>query len=208
MLHKGQLVYGLVVVVDIEGFSRMNILTQAAIMVRLEKILDRASVSARLFRAKWTRQSRGDGELSVLPPETDVARVVADFTHEIVAELKNASRSGLRLRISMNHGTLTGGSFGPVGDTLVVACRLLDAKVARETLAKEVEDDVVVVISERLYQDVVATRFRGLDPERFQPLTEHVKGRTYRGYICVGSPKSVAGSEGDDTSPAPACGCR
>jgi class 3 adenylate cyclase len=190
MLRDGQLVYGLVVVVDIEGFSRMGILAQAAILVRLEKILDRAARNAQLVRAGWIRQSRGDGELSVLPPETDVARVVADFTDQIVEELKCASRPRLRLRISMHHGTLTNGTFGPVGDTLVVACRLLDADFARETLAEKIGDDVVVVVSQRLYQDVVATRFHGLDPDRFRPFSEQVKGRTHHGYLCVGSPKS------------------
>jgi hypothetical protein len=192
MLRDGKLVYGLVVVVDVEGFSRLGILAQAAILVRLEKVLERAARNAQLVRADWIRQSRGDGELSVLPPETDVACVVADFTHQVVEELKCAGRPPLRLRISMHHGTLTGGTYGPVGDTLVVACRLLDADAVRETLAEEVHDNVVVVISRSLYQDVVATRFRGLEPDRFRPFSEQVKGRTYCGYICVGSPKSVA----------------
>jgi hypothetical protein len=192
MLHEDQLVYGLVVAVDVEGFSRMGILDQVAVLFRLKEVLDRAAERAGLVRAEWLRQPRGDGELAVLPADSDVSRVVADFTHEVVEELRRGSRPRLRLRISMHHGALTAGVFGPIGDTLIVACRLLDAEAARETLARHPGEDVVVVVSQRLYEDVVATRFRGLRPDRFRPLTERAKGRTYSGYVCVGSPKAAA----------------
>jgi hypothetical protein len=189
MLHEGQLVYGLVVAVDVEGFSRRGILDQAAVLVRLKEVLDRAAARTGLVRADWLRQPRGDGELAVLPAGSDVSRVVADFSHEVAEELKRGSGPRLRLRIAMHHGALTTSVFGPIGDALVVACRLLDAESTREALARHPAEDVVVVVSQRLYEDVVATRFRGLRPDRFRPVTERVKGRTYCGYVCVGSPK-------------------
>ncbi|MFJ7215883.1 hypothetical protein [Amycolatopsis sp. NPDC098790] len=191
MLHVGQLVYGLVVVVDVEGFSRLGILDQTAVLFRLEEVLDRAAVRAGLSRAEWLRQPRGDGELAVLPADSDVSRVVADFADEVAEELRRGSRPRLRLRISMHHGALTAGVFGPIGDALIVACRLLDAESAREALARHAGEDVVVVVSQRLFEDVVATRFRGLRPDRFRLVTEQVKGQTYCGYLCVGSPKAV-----------------
>jgi hypothetical protein len=201
MLQEGQLVYGFVVAVDVEGFSRMGILDQTAVLLRLEEVLDRASERAGLVRAEWLRQPRGDGELAVLPADSDVSRVVADFSHEVVEELRRGSRPRLRLRISMHHGALTAGVFGPIGDALIIACRLLDAESARETLARHPGEDVVVVVSQRLYEDVVATRFRGLRPDRFRPLTERVKGRTYCGYVCVGSPKATAPALEEDVVP-------
>ncbi|WIY06755.1 hypothetical protein QRX60_23960 [Amycolatopsis mongoliensis] len=195
MLHEDQLVYGLVVAVDVEGFSRMGILDQAAVLLRLKEVLERASEQAGLVRAAWLRQPRGDGELAVLPADSDVSRVVADFVHEVAEELGQGGGPRLRLRISMHHGALTAGVFGPIGDTLVVACRLLDAESVRETLARHPGENVVVVVSQRLYEDVVATRFRGLRPDRFRPVAERIKGRIYRGYVCVGSPKSEAPDE-------------
>ncbi len=190
MLHEGQLVYGLVVAVDVEGFSHMGILDQTAVLFRLKEVLDRAAERAGLVRDEWLRQPRGDGELAILPADSDVSRVVADFAHEVAEELRRGSRPRLRLRISMHHGALTAGVFGPIGDALIVACRLLDAESARETLAGNPGEDVVVVVSQRLYEDVVATRFRGLRPDRFRPVAEHVKGRTHHGYLCVGSPRA------------------
>jgi hypothetical protein len=180
MLHEGQLVYGLVVAVDVEGFSGMGILDQAAVSFRLEEVLDRAAEGAGLARTGWLRQPRGDGELAVLPADSDVARVVADFVDEVVEELGRGSRPRPRLRISMHHGALTAGVFGPIGDALIVACRLLDAESVRETLARHPGEDVVLVVSQRLR------------PDRFRPVAERAKGRTYSGYVCAGSPKSAA----------------
>jgi hypothetical protein len=69
---------------------------------------------------------------------------------------------------------------------------LLDAGATRRALAADTESDVVLVVSQRLYEDVVATRFNGLRPERFHPMHVSVKGTTYAGYICLGSPKASA----------------
>ncbi|WIX88722.1 hypothetical protein [Amycolatopsis sp. DG1A-15b] len=200
MLREGQLVYALVVAVDVEGFSRLGILEQAAVVTRLKKVLGQAARRARLLRTKWLRQSTGDGEVAVLPPGTDVSRVVAEFTHELAKELRRPDRPRLRVRVSMHHGALTGGAFGPVGDALVVACRLLDTALAREALADRTGEEVVLVISRSLYEDVVVPRFRGLHPARFQPLCEEVKGRTYRGYVCAGSPRFTTPREENEVA--------
>lgn len=78
MFRHGELVYGLVVAVDIENFSRLDTLDQSMVQARLSQVLDLAAARACLDRKKWHRQLRGDGELAVLPPDTDVAWVVAD----------------------------------------------------------------------------------------------------------------------------------
>ena len=91
-----------------------TVVTQnAAVSFRLEEVLDRAAEGAGLARTGWLRQPRGDGELAVLPADSDVSRVLADFVHEVVEELRRGSRPRLRLRISMHHGALTAGVFGP-----------------------------------------------------------------------------------------------
>jgi hypothetical protein len=197
MLRHGELVYGLVVAVDIENFSRLDTLDQSMVQARLSQVLDLAAARACLDRKKWYRQLRGDGELAVLPPDTDVAWVVADFTHHITRELMDCGRPRLRLRISMHHSTLTAGDFGPVGDAPIIACRLLDARATCRALAAEADSDAVIVVSQQLYRDVVATRFHGLRPERFRPMHVSAKGTTYTGYICVGSPRALAGDPVD-----------
>lgn len=192
-LRSGELLYGLVVGVDIEGFSKLGVLEQAAAQVLLAKVLEEAASAAGLDREDWYRQPRGDGELAVLPGHVDVAWVMARFTHHLAHALDRLPadarpHANLRLRVSMHHGPLTAGKFGPVGTAPILACRLLDAHQTKAALAADPCCRLVLVISRQLFQDVVATRFHGLRPERFRPIRALIKGTVYIGHVCLGSP--------------------
>lgn len=134
--------------------------------------------------------------MAVLPAATDAAWVVAQFTHHLDRALQRHSHSGdeprLRLRLAMHHGPQTAGQFGPVGTALIVTCRLLDAKPTKKALADDPSSHLVLVISQQLYEDVVASGFHGLAAERFRPMRATVNGVVYSGYLCLGTPKRVA----------------
>ncbi|WP_306750148.1 hypothetical protein [Saccharothrix yanglingensis] len=183
------LVYRLVVAVDVEGYSKLDALDQSLVQARLSDVLDAAARNAGLDRDLWYRQVRGDGELAVLPADADAAWVVARFTEQLARALADLRAAGtpLRMRLAMHCGPLTAGAFGLVGDAPIVACRLLDAKVVREELATS-DDDLVLVISDRLFADVVRTRFHDLDPTRFRPARFRVKSTRYSGYLCTVAP--------------------
>jgi len=185
--HMG-LVYRLVIAVDIANYSRLDMFDQSRIQARLDEVLARAARETGLDRADWDRQPRGDGELAVLPQDTDVAHVVAGFSARLAWELHKLRQSEpteprLRLRLAMHHGTMAPGRFGPVGAAPIVACRLLDAPVVRGQLTMSPDRDLVLVISGRLFDDVVLTRFNGLGPQGFQPFRVDVKGVGYDGYV-------------------------
>ncbi|MEU4743641.1 hypothetical protein AB0G02_24690 [Actinosynnema sp. NPDC023658] len=184
------LVYRLVVAVDVEGYSKLDALDQSLVQSRLSDVLDAAARNAGLDRGLWYRQVRGDGELAVLPTDADAAWVVAHFTEQLAEALADLRAAGtpLRMRVAMHCGPLTQGAFGLVGDAPIVTCRLLDAKVVRDALAAA-DDDLVLVISQRLHDDVVRTRFHDLDPTRFRPTRFRVKHQWYSGYVCAGPPR-------------------
>ncbi|PSL57796.1 hypothetical protein B0I31_1017 [Saccharothrix carnea] len=184
------LVYRLVVAVDVEGYSKLDALDQSLVQSRLSDVLDVAARKAGLDRDLWYRQVRGDGELAVLPTDADAAWVVAHFTEQLTEALADLRRAGtpLRMRVAMHCGPLTAGAFGLVGDAPIVTCRLLDAKVVRDALATA-DDDLVLVISQQLHDDVVRTRFHDLDPSRFRPTRFRVKKQVYSGYLCPGAPR-------------------
>ncbi len=191
-----ELLHRLVVAVDIENYSALDTLDQALAQSRLSEILDQAAHRAGLDRDSWYRQLRGDGELAVLPADTDAAWVVAEFTEHLAEALAehrrvNPDEPAVRLRVAMHHGTLTEGHFGLAGDAPVVTCRLLDARVVKRALAQETSSSLVLVISERLFDDVVASRFHGLVPGRFRSTRVSAKGRVYPGYLCAGSPRAL-----------------
>ncbi|MFC6089122.1 hypothetical protein [Saccharothrix lopnurensis] len=184
------LVYRLVVAVDVEGYSKLDALDQFLVQSRLGEVLDLAAQDAGLDRSHWYRQVRGDGELAVLPADADTAWVIAHFTERLAAHLADLRRAGtpMRMRVAMHCGTLTAGRFGLVGDAPIVTCRLLDAKVARKELATT-GSDLVLVVSQRLFDDVVRTRFHDLDPSRFRATRFRAKGVSYAGYLCPGPPR-------------------
>jgi class 3 adenylate cyclase len=188
-----RLVYRLVVAVDVEGYSKLDALNQSQVQLRLNEALERAARDSGLDRSQWYRQMRGDGELAVLPADVDAAKVVAEFTEQLAAALQDLRRVGtpLRMRVAMHCGPLTAGVFGLVGDAPIVTCRLLDAKVVRNALAASGEHDLVLVISQQLFEDIVRTRFYGLDPARFRPTRFRTKQQWYSGYLCVGAVRSV-----------------
>ena len=195
MIRPGELVYRLVVAVDIESYSKLNTVEQYEVQADLGDVLDKAATRAELDRETWDREIRGDGELSVLPADTDVAWVIARFTWELeraLAERKahGVRRPPLRLRLAMHYGTLTQGRFGPVGQAPIVVSRLLDARVARAALARSSQRDLVLIVSAGLYHDVVETGFYGLDAARFSPVRVTVKGATYCGYLDTPKPAS------------------
>ena len=188
-MPTGELRYGLVVTTDLENFSKLSILEQAAAQADLVRVLDEAADAAELRREDWYRQVRGDGELAVLPPDTDAAWVISNFTHQLTLLLQRPAGPRLRVRLAMHHGVFTAGQLGPVGPAPIVASRLLDAKQVKAALAQSTEA-MVLVVSDQLYRDVVLTEFHGLAPGRFTAIRAHIKHVNYSGHLCVGSPRS------------------
>jgi hypothetical protein len=193
MTDHGSLVYGLTVGVDIENFTKLDILGQSLAQRTLSKVLDLAAHRAVLDRENWHCQPRGDGELAILPADTDVAWVVSEFAArvpEVLAELQEIHPAAprIRLRMAMHHGPLMTGSFGPVGDAPIATCHLLDAPAVRRILAAETSCSVLLVVSEKIYEEVVRSRFYGLTPERFQRIRISVKRSSYTAYVCTKTP--------------------
>jgi hypothetical protein len=201
-----RLVYRLLIAVDIEGYSGRAAGEQLRAQEELGHVLDRAAAQADLDRPAWDREVRGDGELAVLPDGVDVPQVVGGFAVELDAALIEANRRSapaapLRLRVALHHGTLTTGPFGPAGDAPIVVSRLLDAARPRRQLADRREHDLVLVVSDPLYQDVVRTGFCPLDPACFRAFRVVTKGLTYRGHLFQGPVAPAAARPGGPAAP-------
>jgi hypothetical protein len=182
----GRLAYHYLVAVDVENFSALNALEQVEAQSDLGWALDIAADRANLCRAMWQRQVRGDGELAVLPADTDGPRLIADYPHELAGALGEVNRERqrrLRIRVAMHHGTLAPGQFGAVGQGPIVVSRLLDSDELRMHLAQRAELDLVLIVSECLFHDVIETRFHYLEPAEFTRVEVRIKGKCYVAYI-------------------------
>lgn len=191
-----RLAYHFLAAVDIEGFSRLDVLEQVIQQSRLGGVLERAAERARLDRASWEVQPAGDGELAVLPGDIDASRLVADYPRELARALAetNGERGELprlRVRLALHHGIVVPGGLGPVGRAPIEISRLLDSEALRRELRRRLNEDLVLIVSSALYRDVVESRFRGLDPADFFFTSEVVKGQSFPGHIHRGSRPAI-----------------
>ncbi|MFC4909992.1 hypothetical protein [Actinomadura gamaensis] len=188
--HDSRLQYRYLLGVDVAGYSRLSALDQARTQRDLDWAISLAAERTGMDREAWLRQVAGDGELAVLPAGTDGLRLVVSFPRELGRALDRVNRTRLngqriRVRLTLHHGTLMAGPFGPVGQAPIVVARLLEAQQLRDALAAD-GTDLVLMVSESIYVDVVQTRLEGLDPDRFEPITVEAKELTYRGYLYRG----------------------
>jgi hypothetical protein len=134
------------------------------------RLLNEAAAEAALDCPDWSRQEGGDCEFAVLPEDVDDARVVSDFIYELDIALGDYNidlrpEARLRLRVAFVHGISIEGANGRAGQAPVSAARLVNATVVKQALAEAQEANLVVVVDDRLYADVVCQRLRGLRPE-------------------------------------------
>ncbi|GAA2082042.1 hypothetical protein [Actinomadura alba] len=188
MEGTGQFGYRLLWAVDVEKYSRRDTRAQLLAQTELSEVLADAATAAGLDRGNWKTESRGDGELAVLPVHIDVAHAVGQFTRQMEVALADLNHGRpeperLRLRLAMHYGTLTPGPFGYAGQAPIVASRLLDGRPLRRRLAEHPDQDLALAVSASLYDDVIMGGFCPLDPATFVPFRIAAKGATYRGLL-------------------------
>jgi hypothetical protein len=157
---------------DVEGYSRLASDEQRDLQNRLAEVQERAARNAGLVRGRALIQPAGDGELTRWPPETDVLKLTIDYLRELHTELVRVNRTlandnQIRLRVALVDGMSEIASYGLAGEAPVVAARLVNADQTRKALIFASYCPLVVILDDRLYQDVVRQRFRGLRPDDY-----------------------------------------
>ncbi|MES9607448.1 hypothetical protein ACFFWA_18305 [Actinomadura verrucosospora] len=181
-----RLTYHFLIAVDIEGYSKLSTAQQKQVQLDLHEVLESAAAAAGLDRRAWLRQVGGDGEMAILPPDTDGLLVLVSYPRALaaaLAELNRQRRPPIRLRVAMHHGPLSDGLFGAVGQAPIVVSRLLDSQELRDELRADPAREMALIVSSSLYSDIVETGFEGLAPEEFSPVEIIAKGASFRGHI-------------------------
>jgi|GEM_PF-4672765 len=148
----------------------------------------RAAARAWPDPAKWVSRDNGDGETTLAPSEVAKSWLLTEFINRTHVELQQYNRNKavdhrVRLRVGIDFGDvrvqrLANGGLRPSGgDALVTAARLRDCEPANELMRERFELIMVVVISDRMFQEAVVPGDRGLRPESFQELTATVSGK-------------------------------
>jgi class 3 adenylate cyclase len=182
------LVFRFLTAIDIEDFSRRPAVDQAKLHDDLEYAMSEAAASTGLDRKVWYRELRGDGELAVLPADTNGLSLVADYPRRLAsvfAEINRAAdhRPRLRARMAIHHGTVYPSRFGPVSSGPTTVSRLVDAQVLRHVLRDQIDLDIALIVSAAVYNEIVQSRFGELDPAMFRRARTRIKGNSYIGYL-------------------------
>jgi hypothetical protein len=176
---------------DIEQYSRFDTPDQWAAQGRLAQAMRAAAERSGLDHGRWSTQPQGDLEFAVLPPGTPEQLVLGEFVTHLAAELGgyNATRrptGRMRLRLAIDTGVAATAALGFSGPAPIAVARYLNAPEVKQALASAASASLVVVVSDRLYQDVVRSRAHGLDPEQYRRI--HVRQKEFAGYGWVWMP--------------------
>jgi hypothetical protein len=109
-------------------------------------------------------EDRGDGFLTVVPPNVSTARVIDQLFKELptALELHNGTRhesACFKLRLSVNVGPVVS-DMGVSGEAIIVAARLVEAPQFKEAMAAS-KASLGVIASPFVYETVIR---HGADP--------------------------------------------
>lgn len=157
--------------VDVVRYSGRSVPGQHEIQERLAgmvtQVLERIEVS-------WhdtDHQEAGDEVKLVLPPDCELHRVLPKLLHgwraTVVDDNGKHPEDRIRLRLAVAAGPLARSAIGLTGEAIIEVGRLLDSSTLRQAANEHPDADLVALISSRVYEDVVGSGYRGLDPGQF-----------------------------------------
>lgn len=189
--------------VDARNYSSLTAADQYGLQRDLAALLAFAADEAGLARVSWNRQDGGDGELALLPPEQSESRLIDDFVRELDAALYRYNRvrlpeARLRLRVAIHFGVAFVGAMGYPGPAAVVVSRLLASHPLKQALETVVAADLVVGLSDNVYQDTVVGGLTETLPEAFD--RHLIEDEKYTGAIWI---RTVRRPGGDGTAHRP-----
>ncbi|MGW2330216.1 hypothetical protein ACWC5C_31290 [Streptomyces sp. NPDC001700] len=177
---------------DVERYSRLDIPQQERTQAELVGVLDRAAALSSLDRLSWKRQPQGDQEFAVLPAGTSEQVVLGEFVRNLTVALGecNAHRprkQPMRLRLAVDLGVARTAALGHSGSAPIAVARYLNAPPLKSVLSGTLTTNLAVIVSDRLYQDVIQHHSHGLDPDQY--LKVHVEHDEFAGYGWIQIPE-------------------
>ncbi len=187
---RGEPIYRGILGIDIEGFNRPEWTdpTRARLRARLHRLVDRAIAVAEIALSSTVRTDTGDGLWLLVSSEVSTARLLHPLVSRLASGLAGDNQQvpaaeRLRLRVAVHAGEVLHDPYGHTGASFNHAARLLDAEATRAVLAASPTADVVLVVSDTVYEGVVRHGYEGIDPAGWQPIRIHAKETTTRAWV-------------------------
>lgn len=159
----------LVISVDARGSGAYDDADKRRMRAQMYRVLETAFTRANVARGSVHMEDRGDGVVMSIADQIPVTQLLGLWLVEAHAKLRDENR-GLRaplgLRIGMHVGQVRHDDRGISGRAVDLACRLADSAVARHLLDAE-GADLLLVISQSLYEEAIRHGGRFSNPERY-----------------------------------------
>jgi hypothetical protein len=160
----------LVVFGDVCGSGKLGMEAKKRMRNALYGAFDEAYASVDVGPDRIHQEDRGDGILAALDPGMPSTLMVGHWLetlYQYVRAHNAGSAERLRLRIGMNAGPVFDDGRGLVGRAVDLACRLCDSPTAKRIMVDEPAADLLLVVSDWLYLNVVAEGGLHVEPEHY-----------------------------------------
>ncbi|WP_426404397.1 hypothetical protein ACN9M0_28160 [Streptomyces sp. R-07] len=199
-------IHRFVVFGDICGSGTLDMAGKELHRAAMYAAFDEAYGSVGVEPGTFHQEDRGDGILAALRPDVPPTLMVGRWIDTLYESLRahNRGRSRrLRLRIGMNAGLVAQDAHGLVGRAVDLAARLCDSAPAKRIMAESPEVDLLVVVSDWLYGNVVAEGGRYVEPAHYRPARIRSKETDETAWFHVPrrTAPPLAGSEGERAAP-------
>lgn len=178
-------------VCDIAAFSDESRADPVRVRVRKAMYdgLRRSLGDAGVRLERCHHEDRGDGVMVVLPPDVTTESLLTAVVDRLRAEVRHhneaASESArMRLRVAVNVGEAVSDGRGIVSTALTHAFRLLDAAPLKDAVAKA-ETGIALIVSRRVYEDVVRHGRGRVDPGDYYRVEVRVKETRDEAWVMV-----------------------
>ncbi|WP_062351010.1 hypothetical protein [Herbidospora yilanensis] len=196
-------------VLDLEDYSGLNDAQQEAVQQVTRELVFAAAQEAELVLDERSVQWSGDGLFALLPTGTCVADVAETFveTFDAAVAAHNSRRSTegrncVRYRIALHEGPVVpDAAMGVGGAHAVEVNRLANSQAGRIALRSCPRADLVVIASERVFNDYLSAGYNTLSPVEFRKVVLREKAREFIAYLYVPGHDLHGVHELDDYSP-------
>ncbi|MBS2965369.1 adenylate/guanylate cyclase domain-containing protein [Actinocrinis puniceicyclus] len=206
-----QAIHRSILAMDIEGFSTRANPVQRSLRSALYELARAAAADAGLEWQGFGVQDAGDSILLFIEPTVPPAQLAGPYLRALVDRLAERTRQvsaeyTMRLRIALHHGLVDADGHGWCGDAVNLTARLLDADTLRQVLKAAGRAQLVFIVSDGLYRDVIRHQYRAIDTAAYRSVSFDVKQQHgIVGWVYVPgypSPPGLGGEAREQSPPA------
>ncbi|GAA4236128.1 hypothetical protein GCM10022254_45020 [Actinomadura meridiana] len=142
------------------------------------------------------REDRGDGVMIILRPDVKVESLLSEVLDQLRSEVRHHNEASseaaqMRLRVAVGVGEAVSDGSGIVSSALTHTFRLLDAQPLKDAV-REAETGIALIVSRRVYEDVVRHGRGRVDPGDYYRVEVRVKETVDEAWVMVPGVRPVA----------------